>query len=209
MIKNDLVIIIKTLRGVIQMRCFICTKLTFFIICPSCKEKLLVSNITTRKFGNLKVLSLFKYSEIGMLLRTKHKPEGYRVYRYLGREFMKPFIDKFISTYSNPIYIIGIDEVIKGGYSHIAILTHSMKTTLSTPLHASLIATNTISYAGKDLEFRLDNPRDFIYKGVTNIDVILVDDLITTGLTIQEAKELLLEYNINVLFALTIADAME
>ena len=55
----------------------------------------------------------------------------------------------------------------------------------------------------------MDNPRDFIYKGSSNIEVILVDDLITTGLTIQEAKELLLEYNVTVLFALTLGDASE
>ncbi|MFK5974937.1 MAG: ComF family protein [Sulfurovum sp.] len=191
------------------MRCFICAKLSLPIICTSCHNKLLIPNITTRKLGNLKVISLFKYSEISILLLTKHKPEGYRVYRYLGKKFMKPFIEEFVSPYNKDIYIIGIDEVIKGGYSHVAILTNSMKTKLSKPLYASLIATNSINYAGRDLEFRLDNPRDFIYKGSSNIEVVLVDDLITTGLTIQEAKELLLEYNVTVLFALTLGDASD
>jgi len=189
------------------MRCFICARLSITIICYLCHTKILIPTITHRHIGELKVISLFKYSDIEALILTKHRPEGYRVYRFLGKRFMKPFIDKFIETYQKPIYIIGVDEVIKGGYSHIAILTNSMKSKLSKPLHASLIAQNSIKYAGRDLEFRLDNPRDFVYKGLSNIDVILVDDLITTGLTIQEAKELLLEYNINVLFALTLADA--
>jgi len=191
------------------MRCFICARLSINIICTLCASKILIPTISHRQIGELKIVSLFKYSEIESLILTKHKPEGYRVYRYLGQKFMKPVIENFIKTYQMPIYIIGVDEVIKGGYSHVAILTNSMKTKLSRPLHASLIAQNSVKYAGRDLEFRLDNPREFIYKGLSNIDVILVDDLITTGLTIQEAKELLLEYGVNVLFVLTLADADE
>lgn len=189
------------------MRCFICSRLTISVVCSHCQKRLLVPNITNRKIGELDIITLFKYSEISMLLLTKHTPSGYRVYRYLGEKFMKPFIKEFIKSYNKKIYIIGVDEVIKGGYSHVAILTQYMKTKLSKPLHASLIASNRVKYAGKDLEFRLNNPRDFVYSGLSNIDVILVDDLITTGLTIQEAKEILLEYGVNVLFALTLADA--
>ncbi len=57
------------------------------------------------------------------------------------------------------------------------------------------------------LDFRLDNPRGFVYNGLSDIDVILVDDIITTGLTIQEAKEKLEDNGVRVLFAITLADA--
>jgi competence protein ComFC len=40
-----------------------------------------------------------------------------------------------------------------------------------------------------------------------NIQVILVDELVTTGLTILEAKECLENHGCEVLFALTLSDA--
>jgi len=59
------------------------------------------------------------------------------------------------------------------------------------------------------LDFRLENSRDFRYSGKSDIEAILVDDTITTGITLQEAYILLEKYNVNVLFALTLADAKE
>ena len=84
-----------------------------------------------------------------------------------------------------------------------------MKQKNSKPLHASLMAQNRVSYAGKDLQFRLENSRDFIYTGLSDIDVILVDDIITTGITLQEAHKVLVSHRVNVLFALTLADVKE
>ena len=120
---------------------------------------------------------------------------------------MKPFIQKFVQEDSSPVGIIGIDETVKSGYSHVACLTQKMKTTVSTPYHASLLSQNSVNYAGKTLQYRLDHPRDFQYKGPKGIDVILVDDIITTGITLQEAQLTLQKHQVNVLFALTLADA--
>ena len=64
-------------------------------------------------------------------------------------------------------------------------------------------------YAGKSLQFRLDNPRDFDYHGKKDVDVILVDDIITTGITLQEAQKVLTQSGVNVLFALVLADVEE
>jgi competence protein ComFC len=75
------------------------------------------------------------------------------------------------------------------------------------PLYNVLKATNIVKYAGKDLKFRQNNKRDFKYTGLKNIKIILVDDLITTGLTILEAKKCLERYGCEVLFALTLSDA--
>jgi len=80
---------------------------------------------------------------------------------------------------------------------------------MSIPQHASLMAQNRVHYAGKPLQYRLDNPRDFRYTGRSGVDVILVDDIITTGITLQEAQQVLLSHDVNVLFALTLADAKE
>jgi len=116
-------------------------------------------------------------------------------------------MQSFAQSLQEPIYIIGIDEKIRYGYSHVSILAHSMKTPLSIPLHHKLIAQNSVNYAGKSLDYRLNNPRDFRYTGKENIDAILVDDTITTGVTLQEAYITLQQHNVNVLFALTLSDS--
>ena len=191
------------------MRCYSCSKLSLKIICQRCVKDLFVPNITTRKVGTLDVISFFKYSTIETLLHSKHKPEGYRIYKALANMTMRPFIQEFVSNDSRDVYIVGIDEVVKNGYAHVALLTHAMKTKTSTPQYNALMAQNRVNYSGKSLQFRLENPRDFVYRGKSDVDVILVDDIITTGITLQEAQKSLLAHGVNVLFALTLADVEE
>lgn len=191
------------------MRCFSCSKLSLGIICKTCEEQLFVPTVSTRKVGTLDVISFFKYSTLESLLHTKHKPEGYRIYKALAKMTMKPFIEEFVESDDRDVYIVGIDEYVKSGYAHVALLTRAMKTKCSKPLHASLMARNRVNYSGKTLQYRLENPRDFVYKGVSDIDVILIDDIITTGITLQEAQKVLTEHGVNVLFALTLADVEE
>ena len=191
------------------MRCFSCSKLSLKIICEICKEQLFVPTVSTRTVGTLDVISFFKYSTLESLLHTKHKPEGYRIYKALAEMTMKPFIQEFVESDDRDVYIVGVDEYVKSGYAHVALLTRAMRTKYSIPQHSALIAQNRVNYSGKSLQFRLEHPREFIYKGKSNIDVILVDDIITTGITLQEAQKVLIEHGVNVLFALTLADVEE
>ena len=191
------------------MRCFSCSKLSFQIICKRCLEQLFIPTISRRKVGTLDVISFFKYSALETLLHSKHKPEGYRIYKALANRTMKPFIEEFVDSDGRDLYIVGIDECVKSGYSHVALLTRAMKTKSSIIQHGVLMAQNRVNYSGKNLQFRLDNPRDFLYRGKSNIDVILVDDIITTGITLQEAQKVLISHGVNVLFALTLADVEE
>jgi len=191
------------------MRCYSCTKLSLKIICDHCAQTLFKPTISTRQVGTLDVISFYNYTHIASLLHTKHKPEGFRIYKVLAQMTMHPFIKEFIESLEEEVYIIGIDKYVKDGYSHTALLTHAMQTPKSKPLHASLLAQNRVSYSGKDLQYRLENARDFHYTGKKGIDAILVDDIITTGVTLQEAQSVLLQHGVNVLFALTLADAKE
>jgi len=191
------------------MRCFSCSKISLPIICKTCEEQLFVPTISTRKVGTLDVISFFKYSSLETLLHSKHKPEGYRIYKSLAKMTMKPFIEEFIESDDRDVYIVGIDEYVKSGYAHVALLTRAMRTKYSIPQHSALMAQNRVNYSGKSLQFRLENPRKFVYKGKSNIDVILVDDIITTGITLQEAQKTLMAHEVNVLFALTLADVEE
>ena len=191
------------------MRCFSCSKLSIPILCEACVNQLFRINMGTRTIGTLDVISFYKYSVLESLLLTKHKPEGYRIYKALAKMTMKPFIQEFAENAEGEVYIIGVDEYVKSGYAHVAVLTHTMQSKKIKPLHSSLMAQNRVNYSGKDLQFRLANPRNFKYTGKKNIDVILVDDIITTGITLQEAQKVLLSHGVNVLFALTLADVEE
>jgi competence protein ComFC len=191
------------------MRCYSCAKLSFKIICETCRKNLFSTHIGTRKVGTLDVIYFYKYSQVGSLLHTKHKPEGYRVYKALAKMTVKPFIQEFTEADDRQVYVLGIDEHVASGYAHVAVLTSAMKTKYVKPLHAALMAQNRVNYSGKSLQFRLEHPRDFSYSGKTGIDVILVDDIVTTGITLQEAQKVLTSAGVNVLFALVLADVEE
>ena len=156
--------------------------------------------------GTLDVVYFYKYSHLESLLLTKHKPIGYRIYKALSSMTMKPFMEEFLESDDREVYIVGVDEYVKNGYAHVSLLTHAMQIGNSKIQHASLMARNRVNYSGKPLQFRLDNPRDFKYSGKKDIDVILVDDIITTGITLQEAQKVLSQSGVNVLFALVLAD---
>jgi competence protein ComFC len=197
------------MRKKVFMRCYFCSKLSLDIICKNCQKNLLVPTVKTRTVGTLDVISFFRYSTLETLLHTKHKPAGYRVFKKLGILFFKPFIKEFVENEVGDVYIIGIDEVVRNGYSHVALLTHAMQYREAKPMHTSLLARSRVNYSGKSLQYRLENPRNFVYTGQKGIDVILVDDIITTGITLQEAQNVLMEHDVNVLFALTLADVEE
>jgi len=191
------------------MRCYACARLSLNILCYKCRTTLFRTTTRTRTIGTLDVISFYTYTTLESLLLTKHTPQGYRIYKALAKMTLQPFIKEFIEHDIGTVYIIGVDEYIQNGYAHVSVLTHEMKTLQSIPLHSTLLAQNRVQYAGKDLQFRLNNPRDFKYTGKKNIDVILVDDIITTGITLQEAQRVLMQNGVNVLFALTLADVNE
>lgn len=190
------------------MKCYVCGSLSFNIICKNCK-KLLVPSPHKQMVNNIEVISLFEYETLSQLLHTKHTPEGYRIYNSLANLTLRPFIKTFIENYKKEVYIVGVDEKVKKGYSHTAILTHSLKMDKVKVKHSKLMAQNSISYSGKPLEYRLKNPRNFKYSGKKEVEIILVDDLITTGTTIKEAFKVLKKENTKPLFAITLAYVLD
>ena len=187
------------------MRCLSCHKLSLSTFCKTCQTNLLQPSVSKRTCGTLEVYSFFKYQNIEDLLLTKHTPQGFKLYKALAKLSFKPFIEKFMQEDNRTIYIVGIDENIKSGYAHVALLSHEMKAKNVIVQHAKLMARNKINYSGKTLQFRLENPRDFEYKGKKGVEVILVDDIVTTGTTLKEAASVLKRNGVEVLFALTLA----
>jgi competence protein ComFC len=147
-------------------------------------------------------LSFYDYENIEHLIKFKYHKFGSRVFKVLAENSFKVFA----KNYTYKAFVLPVDDRVKRGYSHTAILANSMKSTFLTPLFSTLHATNDITYAGKSLEFRLNNPRNFKYTGPKNIDVILVDDVLTTKTTLNEAKALLSKYGVNVVLSVVLAN---
>ena len=196
------------------MRCFSCYNLSIEPICKECKQDLLSIDIVKERVGNLEVISFFDYYLIVDLIKSKYSMSGYRIYNYFGKEYFNPFIKNYMENLEDKeqkIYLVGIDENLKSGYSAISTLLHKSAKGLKNikPLFNVLKAKNRVKYAGKSLAFRLSNPRNFVYIGPKDIDVILIDDTITTGTTLEEAFRVLKQNGVNVHFALTVAYAKE
>ncbi|MEA1983008.1 MAG: phosphoribosyltransferase family protein [Campylobacterota bacterium] len=183
-----------------------CENLSLTHICQHCQETFLSPSLYKRQLSNgITVISFYKYSEIKELLHTKYTDLGYHIYKILAQLSFKKFADEFETD--EELVSIGIDDSVKSGYSHTAILNHSMKSQYIKPLYSKLRATNPISYSGKSLEYRKDNPRNFQLTKFTAKNIILVDDIITTGTTLEQAVKILYESDKHVLLCLTLADA--
>jgi len=191
------------------MRCLSCHRLSRHTICQACHSRLFTPTVSRRKIGTLEVVSLFRYRNIEPFLLTKHTPAGYRLYRYFSKRLIQPFLDDFATHIDEAVTLIPIDERVYSGYSHTALLAHYAGSEKIQIAHGALRATTHVHYAGRSLAFRLAHPRGFRYRGSSGLEAILIDDIITTGVTLQEAQQCLMQHGVEVLFALTLADARE
>jgi len=193
------------------MRCFNCHKLSFAPICKECQELLLKPKMLKKEVGNLEVYSFFEYYHIANIVKSKYTQAGRGVYRYLSKEYFLPFLSEYANNIEDDkLYLIGIDDSVTRGYSNVAnLLRYASKHKKIKPLYGVLRAKNRVKYAGKGLEYRLDNPKEFRYSGKKSIDAILIDDTVTTGTTLEQAHRVLRANNVNVHFALTLSQAKE
>ena len=187
------------------MKCLLCESLSLTHICNSCQETFLTPSIYKRKIQNIEVISFYKYKDIKDLLHTKHKDLGFYIYKILADNSFKKFAQEF--NYDGSISSIAVDDTIDSGYSHTAILNKTLKSKNIKPLFNKLRSKNNISYSGKSREFRLLHPREFEVSDFKEKNVILVDDIITTGITLTQAIQVMKLNKKEVLFCLTLADA--
>lgn len=188
------------------MRCMMCERLSFSHICSACQESLLTPSLHKRKIlGNIPVYSFFPYNDIEPLLLSKHTDVGYYIYTILAKRAFGTFAQEW--QYENRVASLGIDDHAASGYSHTAVLNRALKSPNITPQYGKLRATNHHKYAGKSAEERLLNPRQFRYTSFEENEVILVDDIVTTGTTLSEASEVLHTNGKKVILCLTLTDA--
>lgn len=188
------------------MRCMICERFSLSHICSHCQESLLTPTLHKRKIlGSIPVYSFYPYNEIEPLLLTKHTDLGYYIYTILAKRSLGAFAAEW--QYENRVVSLGIDDHAASGYSHTAVLNRALKSPNITPLYGKLRAQNHHKYAGKSVEERLMNPRQFHYTPFEGKEVILVDDIVTSGTTLSEAAEVLHAEGKKVILCLTLSDA--
>ncbi|QOR00795.1 ComF family protein [Campylobacter sp. 2014D-0216] len=188
------------------MRCFNCHGFSLASFCPACKEELLEYSLGIRELEEgFKVYYFYQYDQIKHLIYFKHRFQGYFVLNALARLSFAKFKDFFQPACE--INAIALDDKTEKNYSHTAILTRHLKTRFIKPMYHTLQASSRHKYSGKSLKFRKDNKRLYQLLKLPKHPVILVDDVVTTGLSLLEAKKLLEKNNIKVLFALVLANA--
>lgn len=188
------------------MRCLSCQSFSFKIICSDCQKTLLKPSFYKRELSkDFYVYSFYKIDEVKELINSKYQMYGDKVFTILAKLAFKKFALNF--EFISEVVAVPIDDHTRHEFSHTAILAKQLKSKYITPKYNVLKAQNIVKYAGKDLEFRLKNKRNFLYNKIEKNQVILVDDVVTTGSTMLEAKEILQKNNCEVLFGLSISDA--
>jgi len=182
----------------IIFKCVLCGSFSLDVICLKCQSDFLKPTV----FYKNGRLSFYEYDSIKELIKYKYHRFGHRIFKILAANSLA----KFSETFTQNAYLIPIDDRIKNGYSHTAVLANTMKSKTLKPLFSTLHSQSDFKYAGKPLAERLKHPRNFIYKGPKNIDAVLVDDITTTGLTLNEAKKTLAQYGVNVVLSIFLAD---
>ena len=186
------------------MLCYNCSKPTFKIFCKKCENELSKLECKKRILDDgLEIFSFYKYSNIKHLLNHKHYLSGYFILNKLAKLSFKRFDFKLDKS----VIAIGLDDDISSGYSHTAILLKHFKKQNITPIYNVLKAKNKIIYKGKSLSFRKRNKRNYYLAKTISSPVILVDDILTTGESMKQARKVLKKHKIQVLFGVVLADA--
>jgi competence protein ComFC len=186
------------------MKCLVCDRFTLAHICNECQDSYLRPSIYQNKISGLDIVSFYEYDEIKTLLHSKYMTIGSSIYSILAKNAFRPFAKNF--QYDNRVFSIAIDDRVEDReFSQTAILNQALDSDSISPLTSQLHATNNVKYAEKSFDEKVKSPREFIYNGKRGIDVILVDDVATDGLTLLEARDHLKKYDVRVLFGMVLS----
>ncbi len=193
------------------MYCVVCGQLSWHIICKSCLHNIWHVDSKRILHNNVKVFSSFAFSELKFLLASKNHIIGSRIFKCLGYYG----VYKFFASYPNLaalhkkyIAVISIRNHTIGAYSHSAILAQCFQKYGFQVFHNALIIGNNSRFAFLGRQEREKIGRNFHFTLKKEYEsIILVDDIITTGQTLFEASQILMQNNHTPLFAWTLCDS--
>ncbi len=206
------------------MRCVNCGAFSLRTICAACAANLAECRLSMRQVEGFSVFYYYGYSEIRELILSKHHEYGAVVLAriaslslakfplYLQREiFTNPQNYEAFKTTDGVFKFnaVQLDDDARSGYSHTAILARALKSELVEPKFHCLRAQNRVKYTGQSLEFRLKHKRNFKILTPPQFPVILVDDIITSGLSMLQARESLIDGGFMPVCGLVLANAKE
>lgn len=205
------------------MRCVNCGAFSLRMICTACAANLAECRLSMRQVEGFSVFYYYGYSEIRELILSKHHEYGAAVLARIASLSLAKFplhLQREISA--NPqnyetfktggvfkFNIVPLDDDARSGYSHTAILARALKSELVEPKFHCLRAQNRVKYSGQSLEFRLKHKRNFKILTPPQFPVILVDDIITSGLSMLQARETLMQGGFMPVCGLVLANAKE
>nr|WP_315005178.1 ComF family protein [uncultured Campylobacter sp.] len=205
------------------MRCVNCGAFSLRTICAACAANLAECRLSMRQVEGFSVFYYYGYSEIRELILSKHHEYGAAVLAriaYLSLAKFPLHLQREISA--NPqnyetfktdgifkFNAVPLDDDARSGYSHTAILARALKSEIIEPKFHCLRAQNRVKYTGQSLEFRLKHKRNFKILTPPQFPVILVDDIITSGLSMLQARESLIDGGFMPVCGLVLANAKE
>lgn len=189
------------------MRCQSCGGFTLRTFCSNCTRILSEHSLGFRDVVGLRVYYFYKYSDVKHIIHSKHHLHGLFALKALANLSFAKFAKEF--RFGQNILAIPLDDNTDSGYSHTAILANSLKSVDIKPSFNTIKAMSNVKYSGQSLSYRKKHKRDFKLLKRVDKPVILVDDIITTGTTMQEAFGVCDKSGVSVLFGLVLADARD
>jgi len=188
------------------MRCLLCLNFSMQGICSACSRKLLKPSLFKRKLkSGFLVYSFYPYNEIEQLLLTKHTDIGHKVYRGLAKA-IAPLVSKLLEPNTT---LLALEEEKISPYSHTALVQNELRKHKIDAPEGVIIDISGTRYSGKPLSYRITNPRNFTIskQNKLNKKVVVFDDIVTTGITFENALQKLKSEGFSPMFCIALSDA--
>lgn len=195
-------------------KCVNCGKICENWVCAECFAKINYGKIEYFKEGEIKYLiSLFSYDEIrDKMLKFKFNDEAY-IKNYfielvIRHDKIRNMIRKCDLIIPVPMYFL---KKLKRGYNQSELLASGIARELQLQEDNNLLIKykNTRTQSLLNIEERKNNLHDCFkvtnYKKIENKNILLVDDIYTTGATIRECIKQLKQYNYKSISILVVA----
>ncbi len=186
--------------------CYVCHK-EGDVLCTPCIQSLRKSIDTPHRY----IHSLYSFKDI----RVKRIIHAIKYYH--RRDLVQPLLyelnnyqfireNKWILV---PVPMLGIRKYIRG-YNQAEVIAQTISTLYSLEIHNTLLKRSSyrkrqVKTSSRSLRIQNQKKSFSVIASVQNLNIILIDDVTTTGATLDEARHILLKHGARNVVALTLA----